>query len=23
EMTPGRLAALVSSGWVDVCRVPD
>jgi prolyl-tRNA editing enzyme YbaK/EbsC (Cys-tRNA(Pro) deacylase) len=23
EVTPERLAALVSSGWVDVCRVPD
>jgi prolyl-tRNA editing enzyme YbaK/EbsC (Cys-tRNA(Pro) deacylase) len=23
EVTPERLAALVSSGWVDVCRLPD
>jgi prolyl-tRNA editing enzyme YbaK/EbsC (Cys-tRNA(Pro) deacylase) len=23
EVTPERLAVLVSSGWVDVCRVPD
>jgi prolyl-tRNA editing enzyme YbaK/EbsC (Cys-tRNA(Pro) deacylase) len=23
EVTPARLAELVSSGWVEVCRVPD
>src|SRR3954469_7573405 len=23
EVTPERLATLVSSGWVDVCRMPD
>jgi prolyl-tRNA editing enzyme YbaK/EbsC (Cys-tRNA(Pro) deacylase) len=23
RVTPARLAELVSSGWVDVCRVPD
>ena len=23
EVTPERLAALVSSGWVDLCRLPD
>jgi len=23
EVTPARLAQLVSSGWVDLCRVPD
>jgi prolyl-tRNA editing enzyme YbaK/EbsC (Cys-tRNA(Pro) deacylase) len=23
KVTPERLAALVSSGWVDVCRLPD
>jgi prolyl-tRNA editing enzyme YbaK/EbsC (Cys-tRNA(Pro) deacylase) len=23
KVTPGRLASLVSSGWVDVCRMPD
>jgi prolyl-tRNA editing enzyme YbaK/EbsC (Cys-tRNA(Pro) deacylase) len=23
EVTPARLAELVSSGWVDVCRVPE